>query len=216
MHVEAAFATNRLSSSVTVHSTYPIVWPRCTTVPSALSRACQTGRKKFILSSTVVRDSSGASVLANASPIAASAMSQRIPPCSVPMGFACCGPADRVTVACPSATSFASNPIRRDTATLFAFARSLKSGCKGVSCALMTCPSLPSIAAHEPWFRGIPPDDGRQDREAHPSAADDSPSSFLRECWRSALPISPYRHRNGLRFASVPPRQSIGDDPTTR
>src|SRR5262249_6969581 len=43
-------------------------------------------RKKLIFSSTVVKDSSGASVLA------ASAMSQRIPPCSVPIGLACCGP----------------------------------------------------------------------------------------------------------------------------
>src|SRR5215470_16023458 len=32
-----------------------------------------------------------ARVLANANPIAASAISQRIPPCSAPMGFACCG-----------------------------------------------------------------------------------------------------------------------------
>src|SRR6202011_202449 len=37
MHVEAAFATNRFSSSVMVHSTYPTVWPPRTTVPSALS-----------------------------------------------------------------------------------------------------------------------------------------------------------------------------------
>jgi hypothetical protein len=29
IQVETAFATNRFSSSVTAHSTYPIVWPRC-------------------------------------------------------------------------------------------------------------------------------------------------------------------------------------------
>jgi hypothetical protein len=81
---------------------------------SALRCACQTGRKKLIFSSTVVKDSSVARVLANAIPIAASAISQRIPPCSVPMGFACCGPAANTTVARPSATFFASNPIRRD------------------------------------------------------------------------------------------------------
>src|SRR6202040_3576667 len=128
MQVHAALAITRFSSSVMAHSTYPIVRPRCTTVPSALSWARQTGRKKLIFSSTVVKDSSGASVLANAIPIAASATSQRIPPCNVPMGFACCGPADKVTVARPSAMSLASNPIRRATATSFAFARSLKSG----------------------------------------------------------------------------------------
>src|SRR5215469_12106770 len=52
------------------------------TGPSALSRSSHTGRKKLIFSSTVVKASSGASVLANAIPNAASAMSQRIPPCS--------------------------------------------------------------------------------------------------------------------------------------
>src|SRR5438067_840168 len=53
--------------------------------------------------------------------IAASAMSQRIPPCSVPMGFACCGPAAKTTVARPSAMSFASNPISRAMGTSFVF-----------------------------------------------------------------------------------------------
>jgi len=43
-------------------------------------------RRAVGLTGTVVKASSGASVLANAIPNAASAMSQRIPPCSVPMG----------------------------------------------------------------------------------------------------------------------------------
>jgi hypothetical protein len=43
---------------------------------------CQTG--KLIFNSTAVKDSSGARVLANAMPIAASAMSQRTPPYRVP------------------------------------------------------------------------------------------------------------------------------------
>ena len=94
----------------------------------AASRASHTGRKKLIFSSTVVKDSSGARVLANAIPIAASAMSHRIPPCSVPMGFACRGSAEKVAVARPLAISFASKPIRRATATSFDFARSLRSG----------------------------------------------------------------------------------------
>jgi hypothetical protein len=52
------------------------------------------------------KGSSGARVLANAMPIAASAISQRIPPCSVPMGFACCGPAAKTTVARPVSDVF--------------------------------------------------------------------------------------------------------------
>src|ERR1700730_11682119 len=61
------------------------------------------------------------------------AISQRIPPCSVPMGFACCGPAAKTTVARPSAMSFASNPISRAMGTSFVFARSLKSACEEIS-----------------------------------------------------------------------------------
>src|SRR6266436_4840424 len=212
IHVEAAFATNRFSSSVMVHSTYPIVWPRRTTVPSALSCACQTGRKKLIFNSTVVKDSSGARVLANAMPIAASAISQRTPPCSVPMGFACCGPAAKTTVARPSAISFASNPIRRAIGTSFVFARSLKSACEGISWVLMTCRLRPSISAHELWFRGIPPNDGRRDQEALYYAADDSPSRFLQECWQSGWPILPNRHRNGPRLVVAHPRQLTAYD----
>src|SRR5258708_34961092 len=71
-------------------------------------------------------------VLANAIPIAASAISQRIPPCSVPMGFACCGPAANMTVARPSAISLASNPIRRATGMSLTVARSLKSAFNGI------------------------------------------------------------------------------------
>ena len=73
-----------------------------------------------------------ARVLANAIPIAASAISQRIPPCSVPIGFACCGPAANMTVARPSAISFASNPIRRATGTSLTLARSLQSSYNGI------------------------------------------------------------------------------------
>lgn len=42
-----------------LHSTYPIVRPRCTTVPSAVSCACHTGRKKLIFNSTVAKNSPG-------------------------------------------------------------------------------------------------------------------------------------------------------------
>jgi hypothetical protein len=47
------------------------------------------------------------------------------------MGFACCGPADSVTVALPSAISLASNPMRRATGTSFIFALVLKSDSTG-------------------------------------------------------------------------------------
>src|SRR5437899_422041 len=161
-----------------------MVLPLRTTLPWAFRWAFHTGRKKLIFNSTVVKDSSGASVLANAIPIAASAMSQRIPPCNVPMGLACCGPAAKVTVARPSAISFASNPIRRATGTSFVFARVLKSGVKGISGALMTF----SPASWIPWLehslRGIPRDHGSQNQGPRPSAAAGlpflEPSSFIR------------------------------------
>jgi len=38
------------------------------------------------------------------------------------MGLRCCGPADSVTVALPSAISLASNPMRRATGTSLVFA----------------------------------------------------------------------------------------------
>jgi hypothetical protein len=169
----------------------PIGSPRrllCTSTPEsdrAASRACQPGRKKLIFSSTVVKDSSGARVLANAMPIAVSAISQRIPPCSVPMGFACCGPSAKTTVARPAAMSFALNPIRRPIGTAFVCSFP-KVGLRGKF--VITINDLwlwPSISARELLFRGIPPDDGRQDREALPSAADDSPYGCLRACWQS-------------------------------
>jgi len=47
------FVTNRFCSSLMLHSTYPIVRPRCTTVPSAVSCACHTGRKKLIFNTTL-------------------------------------------------------------------------------------------------------------------------------------------------------------------
>jgi len=56
---------------------------------SARGRADQTGLKKLIVNDIVVNDSSGASVLTNAVPMAASARSHKTSPCSVPIGFAC-------------------------------------------------------------------------------------------------------------------------------
>src|SRR5205823_11814339 len=56
----------------------PAVRPPESTRPSARSFPVQTGFMKLILSSRIV----------NAMPIAASAMSARIPPCTVPIGLA--------------------------------------------------------------------------------------------------------------------------------
>src|SRR5260370_4315639 len=47
MQVQAAFATNRFSWWVMVHSTQPIVWPRRMTLSSALRCACHGGRKEL-------------------------------------------------------------------------------------------------------------------------------------------------------------------------
>src|SRR6516225_9387543 len=133
----------------------------------AINCACHTGRKKLIFSSTVVKDSSGASVLANAIPMAASAISQRIPPWSVPMGFACCGPAANVTEARPSLIALAWKPIRRITGTSFTFARALKSALKGVSGGLMIHPPAFWIPLHEHGFRDTPRDDDMPDPARH-------------------------------------------------
>ena len=81
----------------------------------------------------------------------------------VPMGFACCGPADNMTVARPSPISLASNPIRRATGTSLTHARPLKSDFNGISCALMNCELQLWTSAPVPLFRGTPQDDGRPD-----------------------------------------------------
>src|SRR5947207_3104632 len=157
-----------------------MVLPLRTTLPWAFRWAFTTGRKNLIFNSTVVKDSSCASVLANAITIAASAMSQRIPPCSVPIGLACCGPAAKVTVARPSAISFALNPIRRATGTSFVFARVLESSFNGILGALMIFhPSLGFLCANVRFeiFREMP---GRQNQGRPPSAVACLPSTLLR------------------------------------
>src|SRR5207253_7156442 len=76
----------------------------------------------------VVNDSLGASVEAKAMPIAASARSHKTPPCIVPMGLACCGPACKEPTACPSLISSTLKPINSATAGLEASTFSI-SGC---------------------------------------------------------------------------------------
>src|SRR6266446_6061707 len=88
------------------------------TMASAVNLAVQTGRKKLILSSMVVNDWPGSRVLAKATPMAASVKSHKIPPCSVPMGLACCGPVWSVARARPPALSVMSKPIRSATENL--------------------------------------------------------------------------------------------------
>src|ERR1700686_3443396 len=121
------------------------------TVPSARSRACQTGRKKLILSSTVVNDSCSARVDAKAMPMAASAISHSIPPCRVPMGFACWGPACNVTIAFPLPISLGWNPMSLATGTPFSLAL-VTSGASAVSWGL---PLLGSVMEPAPVCRCV-------------------------------------------------------------
>src|ERR1700722_5224746 len=108
--------------------------------------------------------------------------------------------------------SFASNPIRRATRTSFAFARSLKSDRK---VWLMTFWPRPSIAAHEPLFRGAPQDDGRRDREGRSSSGDDGSCRFLLVCLQSTWPIQPNRRRSAPRPAVSPLPRSLRDGAAT-
>src|SRR5207253_10555652 len=48
-------------------------------------------------------------------PIAASAISKSTPPCSVPIGFACCGPASSSKTAFPGSTEVRRNPMSSET-----------------------------------------------------------------------------------------------------
>src|SRR6266853_6846724 len=115
------------------------------TCASAVSLAFHTGRKKLILSSTVVNVSSSPRVLANAIPIAASATSQRIPPWSVPIGFACFSVASKVAMARPSFASVTRNPMRSATGTLSITARSkTRAFLRAPFCASVDCSILSS------------------------------------------------------------------------
>src|SRR2546427_687063 len=115
MTVELARATSRRFSSTTSHSTSPIIRPPCTTRPVAVSFPVQTGLRKLILSSSVVNVSPSSSVDAQAIPIAASAMSQRTPPWSVPIGFAWRGVASNSTTAQPDSTEASVKPMSAAT-----------------------------------------------------------------------------------------------------
>src|SRR4029077_7991384 len=90
--------------------------------------------------------------------------------------------------------------------------KKLKSGRKVV---LMTFRLRPSIAAHEPLFRGAPQDDGRRDREGRPSSADDGSCRFLLACFQSTWPIQRNRRRSGPRLAFSPPQRSLRDGAAT-
>src|SRR5580698_4710595 len=54
-----------------------------------------------------------------------------------------------------------------------------------ISRVLMTGLLQPSPSAHELWFRGIPPDDGRQGHEVLPSSVNGPTYGCLRACWQS-------------------------------
>jgi len=152
-------------------------------------------------------------------------MSQRIPPVQrFPWDFACCGPGlERVTCGVPVSKRLLPQ-IQSDVtpATLFAFfARSLKSGCKGVSsCALMTCP-FPGLQFAAPRNLGF--------EVFLQMMAGKIKRLVLFRCRRLTIKL-PSRVAgdqrcqfrridigNGLSL-SLPslPRQSIGDDPTNQ
>src|SRR5207302_1617985 len=115
MQVLIARATRRSSLSVTSHSTRPIVRPVFTVRAVATRRPLQYGRRKLIFSSRVVKLSPSSRVEAYAVPIAASATSQMIPPWSVPMGLACCGPASSSKVAFPVSIAIGRKPMSLPT-----------------------------------------------------------------------------------------------------
>src|ERR1700738_2633047 len=115
MQVLITRATRRCSTSTTSHSTRPIVRPVFTVRAVATRRPLQNGRRKLIFSSRVVKLSPSPSVEAYAVPIAASATSQMIPPWSVPMGLACCGPASSSKIAFPVSIEVGRKPTSLPT-----------------------------------------------------------------------------------------------------
>src|SRR3990170_7647872 len=113
--VEEARATVFPSAFTTSHSTIPTVLPRCATRAFAVSFPSNTGRRKLILSSSVVNVSPGPRVEAKANPMAASAMSHRIPPWTVPIGLWCRLPASISKTAFPSPKETGNAPTRSAT-----------------------------------------------------------------------------------------------------
>ena len=78
------------SSSLTISQTYRLIClPRLTDFAIARIRSFQTGRKKLICRSILVKLSPSSKLVAWAVPIAASAISHKTPPCMVPIGLAC-------------------------------------------------------------------------------------------------------------------------------
>ena len=87
------------------------VFPMCTGFAIARRRSFHTGRKKLICRSRLVKLSPSPKPVACAVPIAASAISQRTPPCTVPIGFACLSRSVTISiVALRSPVSITSKP----------------------------------------------------------------------------------------------------------
>src|SRR3990172_3237489 len=112
MHVLEARATRRSWSSVTSHSTSPMMRPPLITLATATSLPSHTGRRKLIFSSRVVKLSPSATVAAYAQPIARSARSQSTPPWSVPNGLAWRSAASKATTARPGSIAISVMPSR--------------------------------------------------------------------------------------------------------
>jgi hypothetical protein len=90
-------ATRRPLAPAISHSTMPMVLPLFTIFPTADNFSFQTGLRKLIFNSRVVNASPLSKVLAQAAPIARSARSHKTPPCKVPIGLKCWGPAPSST-----------------------------------------------------------------------------------------------------------------------
>jgi hypothetical protein len=100
------------SSSLTISQTYRLIClPTLTGFAIARIRSFQTGRKKLICRSILVKLSPSSKLVAWAVPIAASAISHRTPPCMVPIGLACFSVSVRSSmVAVPIPTSINLRP----------------------------------------------------------------------------------------------------------
>src|SRR6266404_6558621 len=102
----------KFSSSLTISQTYRLIYlPTLTGLAIARILSFQTGRKKLICRSRLVKLWPSSKLVAWAVPIAASAISHRTPPWIVPIGFACLSVSATISiVAVPGATSINLKP----------------------------------------------------------------------------------------------------------
>src|SRR5215475_6365272 len=123
----------------------------------ACSVACHTGFRTLLVSSRVVHVSPSPRVLADAMPIAASALSQRMPPCSVPMGLACCAPAANAIHAWPGAIDVSVKSISMATGSSELSPRQIRcTGSNHVDMLSLLALSVSLVPCHGPTRRLVP------------------------------------------------------------